>query len=174
MWLRVYPSLAGPAEILVSRELAHLAGKLDGVKYVERGPIRLEDLTNGVDVINVRPELEDLAQDVAFRRALGPFAGRAVEALEAANPYKGLRAFEEADVADFFGRETLTERLVDGCADPLPRRCRPERQREVVRGAGRPRAGTAPGSVAGRRIGRSSRCSLVPIRSRSSRRPSPE
>ena len=66
-------SLAGPAEILVSRELAHLAGKLDGVKYVERGPIRLKDLTNGVDVINVRPELVDLAQDVAFRRALGPF-----------------------------------------------------------------------------------------------------
>ena len=105
--------LAGPAEILVSRELAHLAGKLDGVKYVERGSIRLKDLTNPVDVINVRPELEDLAQDVAFRRALGPFAGRGVEGLEAANPYKGLRAFEEADVADFFGRETLTERLVE-------------------------------------------------------------
>jgi WD40 repeat protein len=105
-------SLAGPAEILASRELAHLAGKLDGVKYVERGSIRLKDLTNPVDVINVRPELEDPAQDVAFRRALGPFAGRGVEGLEAASPYKGLRAFEEADVADFFGRETLTERLV--------------------------------------------------------------
>jgi WD40 repeat protein len=106
-------SLAGPAEILVSRELAHLAGKLDGVKYVERGAIRLEDLTNHVDVISVRPEFEDLAQDVAFRRALGPLAGRGVETLEAANPYKGLRAFEEADVPDFFGRETLTERLVE-------------------------------------------------------------
>ena len=144
--------LAGPAEILVSRELAHLAGKLDGVKYVERGPIRLEDLTNHVDVIKVRPELEDLAQDVAFRRALGPFADRAVEGLEAANPYKGLRAFEEADVADFFGRETLDRAPRRTAArDPLPRRCRPERQRQVVRGAGRPRAGTSPGSVAGLR-----------------------
>ena len=32
--------------------------------------------------------------------------------LQAANPYKGLRAFQEADAADFFGREALTERLV--------------------------------------------------------------
>jgi WD40 repeat protein/DNA-binding SARP family transcriptional activator len=31
---------------------------------------------------------------------------------EAGNPYKGLRAFEEADASDFFGRETLTEHLV--------------------------------------------------------------
>jgi WD40 repeat protein/energy-coupling factor transporter ATP-binding protein EcfA2 len=28
------------------------------------------------------------------------------------NPYKGLRAFESADAADFFGREALTERLL--------------------------------------------------------------
>ncbi|MHB8628648.1 MAG: nSTAND1 domain-containing NTPase [Aggregatilineales bacterium] len=28
------------------------------------------------------------------------------------NPYKGLRAFEEADAADFFGRETLLEQLI--------------------------------------------------------------
>jgi WD40 repeat protein len=30
---------------------------------------------------------------------------------EPVNPYKGLRAFQEADAADFFGRETLVERL---------------------------------------------------------------
>ena len=30
-----------------------------------------------------------------------------------ANPYKGLRAFEEADAADFFGREALTRQLVE-------------------------------------------------------------
>jgi WD40 repeat protein len=29
------------------------------------------------------------------------------------NPYKGLRAFDEADAADFFGRETLVETLVE-------------------------------------------------------------
>jgi DNA-binding SARP family transcriptional activator/tRNA A-37 threonylcarbamoyl transferase component Bud32 len=29
------------------------------------------------------------------------------------NPYKGLRAFQEADAADFFGREALVQQLVD-------------------------------------------------------------
>jgi WD40 repeat protein/serine/threonine protein kinase len=29
------------------------------------------------------------------------------------NPYKGLRAFQQADTADFFGRTTLTDRLLD-------------------------------------------------------------
>src|SRR5262245_37436150 len=105
--------LSGPAEILVSREVAHLAGKVDGVKYVERGSIRLEGLADPIDVINVRPEFEDPAQDVAFRRALGPVATRVGVGLAAGNPYKGLRAFEEADAADFFGREALTEHLID-------------------------------------------------------------
>jgi len=39
-------------------------------------------------------------------------------AQEVVNPYKGLRAFEEADVADFFGREALTEQLLARLADP--------------------------------------------------------
>ena len=33
--------------------------------------------------------------------------------LDRANPYKGLRAFTEADAHDFFGRETFVERLLD-------------------------------------------------------------
>jgi len=32
---------------------------------------------------------------------------------QAKNPYKGLRAFQQADSADFFGRETLIKRLLD-------------------------------------------------------------
>lgn len=106
-------SLAGPGEVLTSREVAHLTRKVEGVKYVERGSIRLKGLTDPVEVVGVRPELADPAQDTAFLRALGPIAARAVEGLEARNPYKGLRAFEEADAADFFGREALTEHLVD-------------------------------------------------------------
>ncbi|HEX8940142.1 MAG TPA: extracellular solute-binding protein [Candidatus Limnocylindrales bacterium] len=46
-----------------------------------------------------------LAQDP---RLDGPSIGR-----RARNPYKGLRAFGEADEGDFFGRETLVERLID-------------------------------------------------------------
>jgi WD40 repeat protein/serine/threonine protein kinase len=34
------------------------------------------------------------------------------------NPYKGLRAFEEADSSDFFGREDLVEQLVGSLAEP--------------------------------------------------------
>lgn len=36
---------------------------------------------------------------------------------EVYNPYKGLRAFQEADADDFFGREALTQQLIDHLAD---------------------------------------------------------
>jgi WD40 repeat protein/serine/threonine protein kinase/DNA-binding XRE family transcriptional regulator len=37
------------------------------------------------------------------------------------NPYKGLRAFGEADAADFFGREALLQRLLERMAEPVDR-----------------------------------------------------
>ncbi|MGD2079009.1 MAG: hypothetical protein PVH18_11540, partial [Chloroflexota bacterium] len=40
-----------------------------------------------------------------------------VPAIEVYNPYKGLRAFQEADADDFFGREALAQRLVGRLAD---------------------------------------------------------
>lgn len=106
-------SLADAGEILASREVTHLARRVDGVKYVERGAIRLKGLDDSVDVIAVSGELEDLTQNVGFRRALGPVSTRTMERLQTRNPYKGLRAFEEADAADFFGRESLTQHLLD-------------------------------------------------------------
>ena len=45
--------------------------------------------------------------------AARPGAVTAVRFDEPRNPYKGLRAFTEADVEDFFGRERLVDRLVD-------------------------------------------------------------
>jgi WD40 repeat protein/serine/threonine protein kinase len=39
------------------------------------------------------------------------------EAVEPVNPYKGLRAFQETDADDFFGRAALTERLLARLAD---------------------------------------------------------
>jgi WD40 repeat protein/class 3 adenylate cyclase len=109
-------SIADAGEILASRELAHLARKVEGVKYVERGAIRLKGLDEPVTVIAVRPEVEDLTQNVGFRRALGPVPAQVGHRLDTRNPYKGLRAFEEADAADFFGRETLTQHLVERLA----------------------------------------------------------
>jgi WD40 repeat protein/class 3 adenylate cyclase len=102
-------SLAGPGEVLVSPGVAHLARKVEGLEYVERGAVRLKGLEKPVEVVAVRPEREDVARDLAFRRALDPATSGA---LETRNPYKGLRAFAEGDAEDFFGREALTEHLV--------------------------------------------------------------
>jgi WD40 repeat protein/class 3 adenylate cyclase len=108
-------SIAGPAEILASPAVAHLARKVEGVAYVDRGPVQLKGLKDPVHVIRLRAEADDAADDIAFRRALGAAAPRLAPSAPgaiAANPYKGLRAFEEADAVDFFGREELVEQLV--------------------------------------------------------------
>lgn len=107
-------SLAGPGEVLVSPGVTHLARKVEGLEYVERGPVRLKGLEKPVEVVAVRSEREDVARDLAFRRALDPAA---TGALETRNPYKGLRAFGEQDAEDFFGREVLTEHLVERLAE---------------------------------------------------------
>ncbi|MBZ0280505.1 MAG: protein kinase [Anaerolineae bacterium] len=53
----------------------------------------------------------------AFRVAFSPQAETAptsqVDIEHVVNPYKGLRAFEEADAADFFGREALVETILE-------------------------------------------------------------
>ena len=108
-------SIAGPAEILASREVVHLARKVEGVAYVDRGSVQLKGLADPVHVVRLRAEADDPADDVAFRRALGAAASRLAPSAAGAivaNPYKGLRAFEEADAGDFFGRDELLEQLV--------------------------------------------------------------
>lgn len=60
--------------------------------------------------------VEDLLRDL--RRAIGvdvvPAAAEApAEPVGVRNPYKGLRAFQETDAEDFFGRDDLTNRLVE-------------------------------------------------------------
>ena len=107
--------IAAPAEILASPAVTHLARKVEGVAYVDRGPVQLKGLADPVHVIRLRAEANDAADDMAFRRALGSRAARltpAVPGAIVANPYKGLRAFEEGDAVDFFGREELVEELV--------------------------------------------------------------
>src|SRR5688500_17231113 len=108
-------SIAGPGESLASPAVTHLARKVDGVAYVDRGSVQLKGLADPVQVIRLRAEADDVADDMAFRRALGSSAARltpAVPGAMAPNPYKGLRAFEEGDAVDFFGREELVEELV--------------------------------------------------------------
>jgi WD40 repeat protein/class 3 adenylate cyclase/energy-coupling factor transporter ATP-binding protein EcfA2 len=107
--------IAGPAEILASPAVTHLARKVDGVAYVDRGRVSLKGLADPVHVIRLRAEANDAADDMAFRRALGSRAAGLAPAVPGRivpNPYKGLRAFEEGDAVDFFGREELIEELV--------------------------------------------------------------
>ena len=107
--------IASPAEILASPAVTHLARKVEGVAYVDRGTVHLKGLADPVHVIRLRAEANDAADDMAFRRALGARAATlspAVPGAIVANPYKGLRAFEEGDAVDFFGREELVEELI--------------------------------------------------------------
>ena len=89
-------------------------------------------------VRRVRPELRPVVDDVIARASAKEATDRFPDVLEAAaafrealdgtrsvreplaqsrNPYKGLRAFLEADAGDFFGREVVTERLVQRLAE---------------------------------------------------------
>ena len=57
---------------------------------------------------------EALELATAFRTAMlgGAVVIRREALAELVNPYKGLRAFQEADAGDFYGREALVERLL--------------------------------------------------------------
>ena len=52
---------AGPGEVLASAEAVHLARKIDGVLYVDRGTVQLKGLEEPVRVIKVIPEGDDPA-----------------------------------------------------------------------------------------------------------------
>jgi DNA-binding NarL/FixJ family response regulator/class 3 adenylate cyclase len=58
-------ALAGAGEILASHEVIHLAGKVAGVTYEERGPVRVKNLTQPVRVVRVVPVEDDPAQRFA-------------------------------------------------------------------------------------------------------------
>jgi serine/threonine protein kinase/WD40 repeat protein len=78
------------------------------------------DLPAGVDRVIGRATAKDpqdrfadaLELAAAFRAAVEGEASPAEPLRELRNPYKGLRAFLEADAGDFFGRETVTKRLL--------------------------------------------------------------
>ena len=82
------------------------------------------DLPADIDAVIQRataPSVEDRFADIgelliAFRAATSdPDVGRSRSpiSLAAANPYKGLAAFQEADAGDFFGRTELVGRLLE-------------------------------------------------------------
>jgi WD40 repeat protein/class 3 adenylate cyclase len=79
-------ALAGPGEVLASQEVIHLARRVDGIRFIDNGPMSLKGIVDPVRVVKV--------------------------VAEAANPYKGLRAFDEEDASEFFGREPLIKSII--------------------------------------------------------------
>ncbi|UCC64726.1 MAG: protein kinase, partial [Anaerolineae bacterium] len=108
-----------PGESLATLLVKHLNEPLPLVV-----PLR-PDLSPTVDKVIQQATAKDPAERFpdalslahAFRQALMAERGAVLTAVEIplaepTNPYKGLRPFYEADAADFFGREALTERLL--------------------------------------------------------------
>lgn len=74
------------------------------------------DLTAVLDRAHDLDRVEDLlrsVRQVMGSDTIGVASELVSEGRVARNPYKGLRAFQETDVADFFGREALVSRLVE-------------------------------------------------------------
>jgi YVTN family beta-propeller protein len=66
-------SLARAGEVLASREIVHLALRVDGVRFTERGPSSMKGLDKPVHVVAVRSEDRDDALAIApFVRATAP------------------------------------------------------------------------------------------------------
>jgi WD40 repeat protein len=70
---------------------------------------------NGHRMIGARRTGSIYDTGVLYQTALIEAVVPAVE-----NPYKGLRAFQEADASDFFGREALTQRLLARLGESTP------------------------------------------------------
>jgi WD40 repeat protein/DNA-binding SARP family transcriptional activator len=71
---------------------------------------RLAELAEQAELGSDAVDVEALAE--AARAALGPRTVAGPQRADERNPYKGLRAFTEADARDFFGRGELTHRLL--------------------------------------------------------------
>jgi WD40 repeat protein/DNA-binding SARP family transcriptional activator/class 3 adenylate cyclase len=88
------------------------------VKRLLPGESSFAQLVESAALGTSAPEAEAFA--VAARTALEPSATVAPRRAEERNPYKGLRAFTEADAHDFFGRGALTLRLVTRMSESGP------------------------------------------------------
>jgi ABC-type transport system substrate-binding protein/class 3 adenylate cyclase len=56
---------ARAGEVLASREIVHLARRIDGIRFIERGPLELKGLEQPVHVIVVSSEDQDAAEAMA-------------------------------------------------------------------------------------------------------------
>ena len=54
--------LAGPGEVLASAEVVHLAGRMEGVSYEEKGSMRFKNVDDPLRVIRIVPQCGDPAE----------------------------------------------------------------------------------------------------------------
>jgi WD40 repeat protein len=104
-------SLAGAGEILASREVVHLARRVEGVTLVDRGSVRLKGLADPVHLTRLTRDGWDPESDAAYQQAMGRTVGRSGAGF-AVCPYRGLAAFQPDDADRFFGRDELVADLV--------------------------------------------------------------
>ncbi len=88
-------------------------------------PPMLNDVVQKATAIDAKKRFPDaLSLAAAFQAASGQGTRSSISITTAEiastipNPYKGLRAFQEADAQNFFGRETLVRRLVNRLKEP--------------------------------------------------------
>jgi serine/threonine protein kinase/ABC-type glycerol-3-phosphate transport system substrate-binding protein len=122
----VYEMLTGkhpfPETSLTALLDRHVRDALPSVRDVR------PELPRGVDEVIARATAKDQSQrfsdvvEVATELRAALEGSRVVREpiSEIRNPYKGLRAFLEADAGDFFGREAVTERLIRSLAEDDP------------------------------------------------------
>ena len=101
----------------------HLTDAIPSVRDVRPDlPAALDRVIGRATAKDAKDRFSDaLELAAAVRAALqGDASSVTVPAGEIRNPYKGLRAFLEADAADFFGRETVTKRLLRRLEEDQP------------------------------------------------------
>jgi class 3 adenylate cyclase/DNA-binding CsgD family transcriptional regulator/tetratricopeptide (TPR) repeat protein len=69
-------SLAGPAEVFASATVTHLARRVDGVTYADRGSTPLKGFEDPVQVVQLTADVGDAGQDAAFREVLESIASQ--------------------------------------------------------------------------------------------------
>ena len=117
---------------LTQSELAHQVGcSIYTVQKIEEGTARPSRQLAELLLLHLEVSPEERPILIRWARSMGAEAhpgaiagaeGGATSASAAVlsnsvNPYKGLRAFQEADAPDFFGREMLTRRLCERLAE---------------------------------------------------------
>ncbi len=104
--------LNSPVPLLRDR-LSELPPEIDSVisRATEKNPA-----DRYLDVNHFLADLRELSVEVLTTTAVRQNEELAFDASELENPYKGLRAFDEADAGDFYGRDNLIQELLSQMA----------------------------------------------------------